>query len=110
VTGKIGIAYNDRGASNGTFYGASLAEGMPGSFVKTTLNTAPSDPVHSIFFQAGDPSCMACAVFNGDYINVGYGIDGHANVAWTDMREHRAADPDLGTDAGFAQSIDVARK
>ena len=26
-----GVLYNDRGASNGTFYGATLAEGMPGS-------------------------------------------------------------------------------
>jgi hypothetical protein len=110
VNGKIGVAYNDRGASNGTFYGASLAEGMPGSFVKTPLNTAPSDPVHSIFFQAEDPDCMACAVFNGDYINVTYGSDGHANVAWTDMRDFRDADEDLGTDAGFAQFIYFARK
>jgi hypothetical protein len=110
ANGKIGVAYNDRGASNGTFYGAALAEGMPGSFAKTTLNTAPSDPVHSIFFRAHDPACQACAVFHGDYINVGYGSDGHANVLWTDMRELRPADPNLGTVAGFAQSIDFARK
>jgi len=110
TNGKIGISYNDRGASNGTFHGAALAEGMPGSFVKTTVSSAPSDPVHSIFFQADDPACMACAVFNGDYINVSYGSDGHANVAWTDMRDFRAADPDLGTDAGFAQFIYFARK
>lgn len=102
VTGAIGVAYNDRGNSNGTFYGAALAEGMPGSFVKTTLSTAPSDPVHSEFFQAEDVSCKGCALFNGDYINVSYGSDGHANIAWTDMRD--------STPDGFAQFIYFARK
>ena len=51
-----------------------------------------------------------CATFHGDYINVGYGSDGHANVAWTDMRDFRPADEDLETDAGFAQCIYFARK
>ena len=40
-SGTIGIAYNDRGASNGTLYGAALAEGMPGSLAKTTVSTDP---------------------------------------------------------------------
>ena len=107
VTGKIGVLYNDRGAANGTFYGASLAEGMPGSLVKTTLSTAPSDPVHSIFFQAEVPGCMQCALFHGDYIGLAYGSDGHANAVWTDMRQF-VSDPDLGD--GFLQFIDFARK
>jgi hypothetical protein len=110
LSGAIGVAYHDRGASNGTFYGTALAEGMPGSLLKTTVSTAPSNPVDSIFFQAGDPSCKKCARFHGDYINVSYGSDGHANVAWTDMREFRPADPDLGTTDGFAQSIFFAKK
>jgi hypothetical protein len=102
LTGAIGIAYNDRGSANGTFYGAAISEGMPGSFVKTTVSTAQSDPVHSRFFHAGDPACAACATFNGDYINVSYGGDGHANIAWTDMRD--------STPNGFAQFIYFARK
>jgi Neuraminidase (sialidase) len=106
-TGKIGIVYNDRGASNATTYGASLAEGMPGALARTTLNTAPSDPVHSIFFQAEVPDCMECAAFHGDYISVAYGSDGHANAAWTDMREF-ISDPDFGD--GFLQYIEFARK
>jgi hypothetical protein len=102
VTGTIGVVYNDRGATNGTFYDAAIAEGMPGSLAKTTVSTAPSNPVDSEFFQAGDPSCPLCAVFHGDYINVGYGSDGHANIAWTDMRD--------STPDGFAQFIYFARK
>ena len=51
---KIGVVYHDRGASNGDLYTTALAEGMPGSLVKTTVSTAASNPVDSIFFQAGD--------------------------------------------------------
>jgi hypothetical protein len=108
VTGKLGILYNDRGASNGTFYGATLAEGMPGSFARTVLNTAPSDPVHSVFFTPEDtPACSQCALFHGDYIGLAYGSDGHANATWTDMRQFVSNDPDLGT--GFLQFIEFAR-
>ncbi len=64
----------------------------------------------SIFFQAEIPECDKCALFHGDYINVSYGSDGHANVAWTDMRDFRPADEGIDTDAGFAQSIYFARK
>ena len=110
VAGAIGVAYHDRGASNGDLYNTALAEGMPGSLVKTTMSTAPSNPVDSIFFQAEIPECEKCAVFHGDYINVSYGSDGHANVAWTDMRDFRPEDEALGTDEGFAQSIFFARK
>ena len=34
----------------------------------------------------------SCAVFNGDYINVSYGSDGHANTVWTDMRDFSVLD------------------
>jgi adenylate cyclase len=45
-----------------------------------------------------------CATFHGDYINLSYGSDGHANATWTDMREFRPAS------GGFAQGIYFARK
>jgi hypothetical protein len=54
---KVGVLYHDRGASNGPTYNTALAEGQPGSFVKTIMNTAPSNPTMSEFFQAGDPAC-----------------------------------------------------
>jgi hypothetical protein len=101
--GRIGIIYHDRGDSNGTFYNTALAEGAPASFAKTTINTVPSDPVHSEFFQAGDPSCPECATFFGDYINLSYGSDGHVNLVWTDMREPTP-------DGLFAQFIFYDRK
>ena len=93
TNGEIGILYHDRGASNGPLYNTALAEGTPGSLVKTTVNTAPSHPTESIFFQAGVPGCETCATFHGDYNNISYGSDGRANMAWTDMRDQ---DPDSG--------------
>jgi hypothetical protein len=87
TNGEIGILYNDRGASNGALYNASLSEGTPGSLVKTIVSSEPSDPTQSRFFRAGAPDCMNCATFHGDYINISYGSDGKAHMAWTDMRD-----------------------
>jgi len=105
ANGKLGVLYHDRGSSNGPTYTTALAEGHPGSFVKTTISTAPSNPTMSEFFQAGDPACEFCAVFHGDYIGLAYGSDGHANAAWTDMR-----DPSPFTPGLFSQFIYYARK
>ena len=105
VTGKLGILYHDRGNANGPTYTTALAQGRPGSFVKTTVSTAPSNPTMSEFFQAGVPDCEFCATFHGDYIGLAYGSDGHANATWTDMR-----DPSLFTPGLFLQFIYYARK
>jgi hypothetical protein len=105
VTGNIGVLYHDRGASNGPTYNTALAEGQPGSLVKTIVNTEPSHPTMSEFFQAGIPTCEFCATFHGDYISVAYGSDGHANTTWTDMR-----DPSPFTPGLFLQFIYYARK
>ena len=102
--GNIGILYHDRGTTNGATYTTAIAEGTPGALVKTTLSTAPSNPTNSIYFQAHATGCDQCATFHGDYINVSYGSDGHANATWTDMREFRPAS------GGFAQGIYFARK
>ena len=83
--GKIGILYTDRGNANGPFYNASVAEGTPGSLVKTIVSTAPSNPTLSRFFKAGVAGCESCATFNGDYVNIAYGSDGKANMVWTGM-------------------------
>ena len=104
LTGTVGVLYNDRGASNGPTYTAALAEGLPGSFVKTTLSTAPADPTHSRFFRAGVAGCESCATFHGDYIGFAYGGDGHGNAVWTDQR-----DPSDITGL-FSQFIYFARK
>jgi hypothetical protein len=104
VTGTVGVLYNDRGASNGPTYTAALAEGLPGSFVKTTVSTAPANPTQSRFFRAGVAGCENCATFHGDYIGLAYGSDGHANMTWTDQR-------DPSDIAGlFSQFIYFARK
>ena len=87
TNGEIGILYHDRGASNGPLYNTALAEGTPGSLVKTIVSTAPSNPTQSRYFRAGVTGCANCATFHGDYINISYGSDGKANMAWTDMRD-----------------------
>lgn len=87
TNGEIGILYNDRGDSNGNLYNASLMEGTPGALVKTIISSAPSDPTQSRFFRAGVDGCENCARFHGDYINISYGSDGTAHMAWTDMRD-----------------------
>ena len=105
VNGKVGVLYHDRGNANGPTYQTALAEGHPGSFVKTVMSTQPSDPTNSEYFQAGVPGCEFCAVFHGDYIGLAYGSDGHANATWTDMR-----DPSPFTPGLFLQFIYYARK
>ena len=105
LTGQLGVLYHDRGSSNGPTYTTALAEGQPGSFVKTTVSTAPSNPTLSEFFQAGVPGCETCAVFHGDYIGLAYGRDGHSNSVWTDMR-----DPSEFTPGLFFQFIYYARR
>jgi hypothetical protein len=59
---------------------------MPGSFTKTVVSTAASDPVHSRYFRSHADGCDACATFNGDYVGLDYASDGTAHMAWTDMR------------------------
>jgi hypothetical protein len=103
--GKVGVLYHDRGASNGPTYNTALAQGQPGSFVKSIVNTAPSHPTQSEFFQAGVLGCELCATFHGDYIGLAYGSDGHANATWTDMRDRSPVTTGL-----FSQFIYYARK
>jgi hypothetical protein len=85
TNGTIGILYHDRGASNGALYTTALAQGTPGSLVKTTVSAAASNPIDSVFFQADVEGCEKCATFHGDYIGLSYGSDGVANAVWTDM-------------------------
>jgi hypothetical protein len=83
TNGTVGVVYNDRDA-NPSLYNVSLKE-FPGA--KTTVSAAASHPNDSHFFKANVAGCMNCATFHGDYINISYGPDGHANMAWTDMRD-----------------------
>jgi hypothetical protein len=84
TNGTVGVLYNDRDSGDPSVYNASLTE-MPGG--KTVVSTAPSHPTESRWFRAGVAGCENCATFNGDYINIDYGSDGVANMAWTDQRD-----------------------
>jgi hypothetical protein len=85
TNGQIGIVYNDRGDENGALYHASFLEGTPGALSKSVVSSADSDPTMSRFFRSGATGCETCATFHGDYINISYGSDGVANLAWTEM-------------------------
>jgi hypothetical protein len=87
TNGTIGVLYHDRRVADPTLYDTALKE-FPGS--KTIVSTAPSHPTQSRFFQAGVAGCEHCATFHGDYINIAYGSNGQANLAWTDMRDPSA--------------------
>ena len=106
VTGKVGVLYDDRGYGDPALYDTTLAEGTHGHFAFTKVSTQPSHPRNSIFFQAGVEGCQRCATFIGDYIGLDYGRDGHANLAWTDMRQFRT----IQNVTGYAQYVFYARR
>jgi hypothetical protein len=87
TTGDIGITYQSRNDPDPDLYNEMLAVGSPGDFSISQLSTAPSDPVHSVFFKAHAKHCFACTTFIGDYNRIAYGPDGTAHIAWTDMRK-----------------------
>jgi hypothetical protein len=84
TNGAVGVLYHDRRVSDPTLYDTALS--VVGG-AKTIVNTAPSHPTQSRYFQAGVPGCENCATFHGDYIGLSFGSDGAANVVWTDMRD-----------------------
>jgi hypothetical protein len=104
TTGTVGIIYNDRSTSNEALYNAAFAESSGGGFSKSIVSTAASHPTKSLYFQADVEGCEECATFHGDYIGLGYGSDGAANLVWTDMRD---LDPDTGL---YRQFIYFARR
>jgi hypothetical protein len=105
--GTVGVVFLDRSydPTHGR-YGATLAESTDhgASFTSERLNSKPSQPRRSVFFQAHVAGCWACTTFDGDYIGLVYGRNGDANAVWTDMREQ---DPASGL---FLQFIRFARR
>jgi hypothetical protein len=93
TSGEMGVLYNDR--TSATEYNVTLAT-TSSPFAFTRVTTAASNPVDSLFFQAGVPGCEKCATFHGDYIGLDYGTDGKANMAWTDMRRVVSLDGETG--------------
>jgi hypothetical protein len=86
-TGGLGVLYHSRRVADADLYDTILSQGEAGSWTRTKMDGAPSDPVHSEYFQAGVAGCQECATFIGDYIGLSYGSDGSAYAVWTDMRD-----------------------
>ena len=95
VTGEVGVVYHDR-LSRGT-YGTALSTGDDPQDLRRQLVTDERSQVNrSLYFRAGIKGCFKCATFHGDYINLAYGPDGHANLVWTDMRRAVTVDDTTG--------------
>ena len=107
-TDTLGVVFHRRAATGAALYDTVFATGtMGGVFTSVTVSAAPSDPTHSVFFQAGVEGCMACALFHGDYNGLSYGPDGKAHMVWTDMSVDNTVDA-FGT--GKAQFIGYAQR
>jgi hypothetical protein len=107
VSGDIGVLYHDRSTATRQRYNTTLATGTPeNGFAYETVSTEQSDPTNSAFFQAQTPGCRKCATFHGDYIAVGWGLDGTANTVWTDMRRRVRVPHGPG---GFTENIFFAQ-
>lgn len=103
---KIGVLYHEETSQDPWLYDTSFSEGNVGSFDTRTVSTKPSHPNNSLWFRAGVRECPRCATFIGDYINLSYGTDGKANLAWTDMRRFRKIP---GFRRGYTENIFFAR-
>ena len=107
TNGTVGVLYNDRGYGiSRRSYQATLSESTDGgaTFTSKRISTAGSHPRSAVNFQAQIPGCWQCSVFNGDYISLAYGADGHANAVWTDMRVRDAVS------GLYLQFIEFARR
>ena len=104
--GKVGVVYQEE-AGTGLYVtrmATSTNDGASWSY--QTVSNAVSDADHSVWFRAHAPGCDTCATFIGDYIGLDYGRDGHANMAWTDMRQYRT----IQGVTGYAQYVFYARR
>ena len=107
MDGTVGVVYNDRSYDpTHATHEATLSQSPAGgsAFSSAKVSTAASHPRDSRFFRALATGCENCAVFNGDYIGLTYGMDGSANAVWTDMRD---IDPVSGL---YLQFIYFARR
>ena len=105
MTGKIGVLYNDRGASNGTFYGAALAEGMPGSFVEDDAEHGAVGSGALDLLPGRKTSVVRSSARSSTATTSASATEATATrtSTWTDMREF-VSDPDLGRTASCSSS------
>lgn len=87
--GNLHVLYMD-GRTDRVLYDVSISSGSApfGSFSKQVVSQEPSDPNHSLFFQAGPRAegCEQCATFIGDYNGLAVDTNGRVHGVWTDMR------------------------
>jgi hypothetical protein len=95
---------------NRDLYGISLSTSTNGGFAwtKQRIDTALSDPDHSIWFRAGVPGCEQCSRFIGDYNGLAMDTLGRAHGLWTDTRRSVSV-PELGR-TGKTEDVGYARR
>jgi hypothetical protein len=112
ANGVVKVMYMDGSYDypNRNLYGITLATSTDGgtnwSFER--VDTAPSDPDHSIWFRAGVTGCEQCSLFIGDYNGLAIDSLGRSHVIWADMRR-TATVPELGR-TGKPGDADYARR
>ena len=107
-TGEVKVLYHSRRPTDPDLYDTRVATGHPlTGFSRLRVNTAPSNPVFSLFFRAQAPGCRRCATFHGDYNRIAFGSDGVAHMGWTDMRKFVSFGG--ASDSGHTEEIFWAR-
>src|SRR5206468_3912791 len=108
ATGKLGILFYDRNSDpQGKTMNVSLATGLPGSFSVETITTAPSHLSDDLWNAASVFDCHQCVFHLGEYIGLAYGVDGTANMTWTDLRNFTTTPSGR---SGYAMNVDYARR
>jgi hypothetical protein len=112
ANGVVKVMYMDGSYDypNRDLYGITLATSTNGgnSWSFERVDTAPSDPDHSIWFRAGVTGCEECSRFIGDYNGLAIDSLGRSHVIWADMRR-TATVPELGR-TGKPGDVDYARR
>jgi len=110
--GKVEVLYQDGTYDwpNRNLYGETLATSTNGgaTWSYQEVDTALSDPNHSVWFQAHAPDCPTCSRFIGDYIGAAIDSLGRTHMLWTDMRRDLSV-PQLGR-TGKGQDAEYARR
>jgi hypothetical protein len=108
--GTVRVLFQDASYGATGTYGETLATStnLGASWSLQRVDTALSDPDHSVWFQAGAANCLTCSRFIGDYLGMAIDTQGHADMVWTDMRRNLPV-PQLGR-TGKAQDAEFAQR
>ena len=110
--GVVQVMYMDGAYDwpNRNLYGITLATSLDAGVTWTyqRVDTALSDPDHSLWFRAGVSGCEQCSTFIGDYNGLAIDSLGRTHLVWADMRRTTTV-PQVGQ-TGTPGDIEYARR